>query len=68
MHTVSPLAARSCGPLAVLSCVDVTQELKTKLDVDVRVLGIASSSRMLLSEDGIDLSSWKSNFEQCAYP
>jgi len=32
----------------------------------VRVLGIASSSRMLLSEEGIDLSSWRDDFSQCA--
>jgi len=32
----------------------------------VRVLGIASSSRMLLSEEGIDLSKWRDDFSQCA--
>ena len=42
------------------------QELKEELDIDVRVLGIASSSRMLLSEEGIDLSGWKDDFSQCA--
>ena len=41
------------------------QELKEELDIDVRVLGIASSSRMLLSEEGIDLSKWRDDFSQC---
>ena len=44
------------------------QELKEELDIDVRVLGIASSSRMLLSEEGIDLSNWRDDFSQCAAP
>ena len=41
------------------------QELREELDIDVRVLGIASSSRMLLSEEGVDLSAWRDDFSQC---
>ncbi len=36
------------------------------MDTDVRVLGIASSSRMLLSESGIVLDSWREAFDRCA--
>lgn len=39
--------------------------MKSNLDIDIRVLGIASSSRMLLSEEGIDLSNWKEQFARC---
>ncbi len=49
---------------AVILLPFMPQELKEELDIDVRVLSIASSSRMLLSEDGIDLSSWKDQFSQ----
>ena len=33
--------------------------LKKVFDLDIRVRGIANSTRMLLSEDGLDLSSWR---------
>lgn len=36
------------------------------MDTDVRVLGIASSSRMLLSEAGIALGTWREAFDRCA--
>jgi hypothetical protein len=34
------------------------------MDTDVRVLGIASSSRMLLSENGVALDSWQEAFDR----
>lgn len=46
----------------------VLQELRDEFDIDVRVLGIMSSSRMLLSDSALDLSSWRHQFEQCAPP
>ena len=44
----------------------MAQELRDEFDIDVRVLGIVSSSRMLLSDSALDLSSWRHQFEQCA--
>lgn len=35
------------------------QELREEFDIDVRLLGVATSSRMALSDSGIDLSSWR---------
>ena len=46
---------------------DVTlppQELRENMDTDVRVLGIASSSRMLLSDSGVSLDSWQESFDR----
>ena len=42
------------------------QELRGNFDIDVRILGIMSSSRMLLSESSINLASWKQQFQECA--
>ena len=36
------------------------------MDTDIRVLGIASSSKMLLSESGVALDTWRDAFERCA--
>lgn len=36
--------------------------LKEEFNIDLRVLGIASSSKMLLSETGIDLDNWREEF------
>jgi aspartokinase/homoserine dehydrogenase 1 len=33
--------------------------LREEFQIDIRVLGIADSKRMLTSESGIDLESWK---------
>ncbi|XP_021762687.1 bifunctional aspartokinase/homoserine dehydrogenase 2, chloroplastic-like [Chenopodium quinoa] len=38
---------------------DQTAELKEKFNIDLRVMGITSSKKMLLSDSGIDLSNWK---------
>ena len=41
-----------------------SQELRENMDTDVRVLGIASSSRMLLSDSGVALDSWQETFDR----
>ena len=40
-----------------------SERLKAEFDLDIRIRGIATSKRMLLSDEGIDLSSWKESFE-----
>lgn len=35
------------------------------MDTDVRVLGIAGSSKMLLSDSGIALDTWREAFDRC---
>lgn len=45
-----------------------SERLKREFDLDLRVRGIATSTKMLLSEDGIDLSSWKEKFDEYAIP
>lgn len=40
------------------------QEMKTEFDIDVRVLGIAGSKNMVLSEDAIDLANWQDTYQQ----
>lgn len=42
--------------------------LKKQFDLDIRVRGIANSSRMLLSEEGIDLSCWRDAFAVSSVP
>ncbi len=37
--------------------------LRRELGVDLRVLGIATSKRMLLKETGISLDTWREQFE-----
>lgn len=44
------------------------ERLKKDFDLDIRVRGIARSERMLLSEKGIDLSSWREDFEKNSIP
>ncbi len=50
-----------------LSC--ESDRLRRDFDLDIRVRGIATSKRMLLSEEGIDLQSWRERFrnEAVAY-
>lgn len=38
-------------------------QLRKEFNIDLRVLGIASSKKMLLSETGINLDNWKEDFE-----
>jgi aspartokinase/homoserine dehydrogenase 1 len=40
--------------------------LKERFDLDIRIRAIASSKKMLLSEDGIDLDNWSELFEKDA--
>lgn len=43
-----------------------SERLKREFDLDIRVRGIATSTKMLLSEEGVDLSSWREKFEKYA--
>lgn len=45
-----------------------TNELHDEFNIDLRVLGIASSSRMLLSETGVDLATWRADWEAHSVP
>jgi hypothetical protein len=49
----------------ILSAPASLQELRDEFDIDVRVLGIMSSKRMLLSDTALDLSTWKQQFSEC---
>ena len=40
------------------------QELKEEFDIDVKVLGIVGSKKMLLSDAPIDLASWQGQYER----
>lgn len=42
------------------------ERLKRDFDLDIRIRGIATSRKMLLSEDGVDLSCWREEFEKGA--
>ncbi|KAM0821157.1 hypothetical protein ACQ4PT_048276 [Festuca glaucescens] len=42
--------------------------LKENMNIDVRVIGITGASRMLLSDTGVELTSWKENLQQEAKP
>ena len=44
------------------------ERLKSQFELDIRVRGIANSTKMLLSEEGIDLSHWKESFSLSAVP
>ncbi len=43
-----------------------SERLKREFDLDIRVRGIASSKKMLLSEEGVDLSHWREKFKEDA--
>ncbi|KAK9826886.1 hypothetical protein WJX81_004474 [Elliptochloris bilobata] len=68
-----PLAVGLVGPGLIGSTL-LTQihqqhaELRDEFDIDMRVLGIISSHRMLLSETAIDLAHWRERFERDAQP
>lgn len=40
------------------------QELKEEFDIDVKVLGIVGSKKMLLSDAPIDLASWQDQYNR----
>lgn len=42
------------------------QDLRSSFDIDVRVLGLISSQKMLLSDSALELDSWKQRFDMCA--
>ena len=41
-----------------------SERLKKQFDLDIRIRGIATSTKMLLSDEGIDLTSWRERFEK----
>lgn len=43
-----------------------SERLRAEFDLDIRIRGIASSKKMLLSDEGIDLSSWRDSFSKYA--
>ncbi|KAK9806380.1 hypothetical protein WJX72_012231 [[Myrmecia] bisecta] len=68
-----PLAVGIVGPGLIGSTLltqldQQLQELKDEFDIDVRVLGIASSSHMMLSDTALNLGTWKEDFERDAQP
>lgn len=44
------------------------KQLKEEFGIDLRVLGIASSQKMMFKETGIDLDTWKQDFDTKAVP
>ncbi len=40
------------------------ERLRKEFDLDIRIRGIATSKKMLLSEDGINLKTWKEDLEK----
>jgi homoserine dehydrogenase len=44
------------------------EQLREEFNIDIRVLGIADSKHMLTSEGGIDLSSWREQWESNKQP
>lgn len=44
------------------------KQLKEEFGIDLRVLGIASSQKMMLKETGIDLDTWKQDFDTKVRP
>ncbi len=43
-----------------------SERLKKEFDLDIRIRGIANSKKMLLSEEGVNLSNWRESFEKYA--
>ncbi len=41
-----------------------SERLRREFDLDIRIRGIATSKKMLLSESGIDLSAWREEFSK----
>ena len=41
-----------------------SERLKSEFDLDLRIRGIATSKKMLLSEEGIDLSFWRKELDE----
>ena len=45
-----------------------SERLRREFDLDIRIRGIATSKKMLLSEDGVDLQNWRKLFQETAVP
>ena len=43
-----------------------SERLRREFDLDIRIRGIATSKKMLLSEDGVDLQNWRKLFQETA--
>ncbi len=54
--------------VCVCVCHVCTQVLRREFGVDLRILGITTSSQMLLRERGVDLDNWREEFKQHALP
>lgn len=40
------------------------QQLKSEFGIDLRLLGVASSGKMLLRETGVDLENWREDLDE----
>jgi aspartokinase/homoserine dehydrogenase 1 len=69
-HTLSigVIGPGTVGRVLLEQLASQATRLREKFKVDLRVRGILSSQRMLLSDTGIDLSRWREAFEQSAVP
>ena len=45
-----------------------SERLRREFDLDIRVRGIATSKKMLISEEGVDLSSWREQLRDYGIP
>ena len=45
-----------------------SERLRREFDLDIRVRGIATSKKMLISEEGVELSSWREQMEKYGIP
>ena len=44
------------------------ERLKREFDLDIRVRGIATSKKMLISDEGIDLGNWRKEMDEYGIP
>lgn len=68
-----PIAVGIVGPGLIGSTLikqiqDQARMLHDSLGIDLRVVGVASSKKMLLDERGIDLSKWRETFDSDGVP
>jgi len=71
--STTPIAIGLVGPGLIGGALleqirDQAEVLRRELGVDLRILGITDSKKMLLKEKGIDLEHWKAQFEAEAQP
>jgi len=69
-HTLSigVIGPGTVGRVFLAQLASQMTRLREKFKVDLRVRGILSSKRMLLSDSSIDLSRWREDFESRAVP